>query len=107
MIGVIVSDTIESFEVSHCEESAMSPQDIHELLHEQPFRAFRIHLSNGATYDVRHPELAMVGETTLLIGKPVPDAEYPIFKGYHTVALAHINNVEPLPASTPTGNGPG
>jgi hypothetical protein len=33
----------------------MQPQDVIELLREEPFVPFAIHLSDGSRYDVRHP----------------------------------------------------
>ena len=37
----------------------MNAEAIRDLLKRQPFRPFVIHLSNGETYEVRHPEFAM------------------------------------------------
>jgi hypothetical protein len=80
----------------------MRPDDIRELLRRQPFQPFRIHLSNGTVYEVRHPELILVGRTTLVIGRPAPGAAEPIYEDFSIVALVHINHVEPvLPAAPP------
>ena len=40
----------------------MRPQDILELLRTKPFRPFRIRMSDGQHFEVRHPELAMVDQ---------------------------------------------
>jgi len=76
----------------------MRPEDIKELLHKQPFRPFRIHLSDGRAFDVRHPEFVLVLRSRLVIGLPetspntVPDrAEY--------CSLLHIVSVEELQAA--------
>ena len=34
----------------------------------QPFQPFRVILTGGATYDIRHPELFMVGRRSAIIG---------------------------------------
>jgi len=73
----------------------MRPQDILEALRQQPFRPFRIHLSNGNMLDVRHPEMVMVGRSTVVIFYPASD-EPSLFDRYETVALLHINRLEPL-----------
>jgi hypothetical protein len=86
----------------------MRTADMNELLRRQPFRPFRIHLSNGTSYDIQHPELAVVGRTTMFIGIPAPDMPTATYDHFAIVTLLHINNVEPLPAtpsSTSDGQG--
>ena len=75
------------------------PEDVRELLHKQPFQPFRIHMSNGQTYDVNHPELAMVTRGTIVVAKPVPDSVEPIGEGIHLVSVLHINNIEMRPTA--------
>jgi hypothetical protein len=45
----------------------MRPDAIRELLRKQPFRPFRVYVSDGATYDVAHPEAARVQAMMLII----------------------------------------
>ena len=54
----------------------MSPQDIEEAVRRRPFAPFRITLTEGSTYDVRHPELCMVGRRAVVVGvlRPVVPA---------------------------------
>ena len=74
----------------------MRPEDILTLLRAQPFVPFRFHLSNGTTYEIRHPEFVMVGRSSLVIGLPRPNAREPVYDRFVTVALLHINQIEPL-----------
>ena len=74
-------------------------EDIRELLHRQPFQAFRMYTSNGQSFDVNHPELAMVTRGTIVVSKPIPGSEGPIGEGIHLVSVLHINNVEMLPSA--------
>ena len=83
----------------------MRPEDIHRVLRQRPFQPFRIHLSNGTAYDIRHPELVVVGRSTLFIGIPAPDLPIPAYDDYALVALLHINHLEPLPLTTPPVSG--
>jgi hypothetical protein len=76
----------------------MRPEDLLEMLRKRPFEPFRIRLSNGETYEVRHPELAMVGQSAMAIGVPRPNARHPMYDRLVTVALLHINQVEPIAA---------
>ena len=50
----------------------MRPEDIREFLRRQPFRPFRLTLTDGRTYDVMHPELAMVGRSSMEVGLARP-----------------------------------
>jgi hypothetical protein len=38
----------------------MRQDDLREALREHPFEPFRIHLTNGMAYEVRHPEMALL-----------------------------------------------
>ena len=52
------------------------------------------------TYDVNHPELAVVTHATIIVAKPMPDADDLIGEGFHLVSVLHINNIEVLPSTT-------
>ena len=47
----------------------MTPQSVLGYVKAEPFRAFRLHLASGRTYDVRHPEMIKVLRSSLLIFK--------------------------------------
>ena len=84
----------------------MRPEDVHAWLRRDPFVPFRIHLSNGRTFEDRHPELVMVGRTSLVIGDRDPDFAIPVFDAVNLhVALMHINHIEPLAPSAPQPTG--
>jgi len=78
----------------------MRPKDILELLRRRPFEPFRLYLSDGATFDVRHPELAMVGRSTVLVGIPAADSPEPLFERFVNHALLHITRAEPIDGSS-------
>jgi hypothetical protein len=80
----------------------MRPEDIREFIGRQPFQAFRVTLTDGRTYDVRHPELAMVGRSSMAIGVPAPNDTEPVYDRLVTVSLLHVMQVEPLQASAAT-----
>jgi len=78
----------------------MRPEDIIALLRKSPFQPFRIWVSDGAHFDVSHPDLAMVFRTIVVIGVPGrrgPDG--PLEKSVN-VALVHITRTEALDAAT-------
>ena len=72
----------------------MRPQDIQDLIRHEPFRPFRITLTDGRTYDVRHPEMAMVGRSTVAIGLPANGHDETIYDRLVTVDLLHIMQTE-------------
>ena len=76
----------------------MFSKDIYDLVHRQPFRPFRITLKDGRTYDVRHPEMAMVGRLTVAIGLPANGSQEPIYDRLVTVDLLHIMQTEHVDA---------
>ena len=51
----------------------MRPEDILELLRKHPFEPFRIHLSDGVAYDVRHPDMAIVQRSKVIVAVPGPE----------------------------------
>ena len=48
----------------------MAPEDLRLLLRRQPFRPFRLIMSNGNTYDIVGPEWMMVSFRSTVIGYP-------------------------------------
>lgn len=79
----------------------MRPDDLRRLLSRQPFCPFRVFVSDGSTYDITHPEIAMVVHMSLRIAlRPggVMDSllEHAVF-----VSVIHITRVEVyFPAGT-------
>jgi hypothetical protein len=45
-------------------EARMSVQALRNLLKERPFKPFRLVMSSGLAYEVRHPEMALLTKTT-------------------------------------------
>ena len=78
----------------------MRPEDIREFVKRQPFQPFRLTLTDGRTYEVHHPELAMVGRSYVNVGVPSTGNAEPAFDRLVTVSLLHIMQVELLEPST-------
>lgn len=51
----------------------MSPHEIVKHLKRESFRPFRMHMSDGSSYDVRHPEMAIVSRFEVVVALD-PDA---------------------------------
>jgi hypothetical protein len=81
--------------------SVVRPEDIREYLRRRPFQPFRLTLTDGRTYDVTHPELAMVGRSSVLVGlKPAQEAE-PIFDRAVDVSLLRIMQIGKIETASP------
>ena len=82
----------------------MRYQEIRESLRKQPFEPFRVRLTTGQTYDIRHPEFAWPTRTSLFVGiiengqsADVPDLAI-------QCDLLHIVAIEPIRQRGPQGS---
>lgn len=75
----------------------MTVQTFQDLLSEQPFRPFRLVMSSGQTYEVRHPEMAMLTRTDILVGTNVAEDGVPA--QFKICSLLHVTAIEPLDAT--------
>jgi len=71
----------------------MRPDDLYEFTRKRPFMAFRIYVSDGETYDVRHPDQVIVLRSRIIIGvvgkRRIPEH-------VQHVSLIHITRIEEL-----------
>jgi hypothetical protein len=78
----------------------MRADEFLKLLRRRPLRPFRIYLTDGSTFDIRHPDWAIVHRSTVDLAFPtLADPEL-----FHvvTVALLHITRLRLLvPTDTP------
>jgi hypothetical protein len=73
----------------------MPPADLLRLLRRVPFEPFRIHLTDGTVYEIRHPELVIVGAASAVVAFPdpsVPGQE----QSWEIIALRHVTRLEPI-----------
>jgi hypothetical protein len=77
----------------------MRSEDLLYHLHRQPFRRFRLILTDGRTYEVRHPEMAMVGRSTVAVGLARPRDPEPIFDRLVNIPLVDVLRIEPAESS--------
>lgn len=85
----------------------MRPEDITELLRARPLVPLRIHMSDGQSYDIRHPEMVMVLRSQLVIGIGA-DSATGVLERLEHCALVHVVRIEQLQSSaSPPTNGSG
>lgn len=71
----------------------MTVKTFRDLLATQPFKPFRLVMSSGERYEIRHPEMALLTRTDLLVGTAVEDGVPSEFK---ICSLLHVATVEPI-----------
>ena len=73
----------------------MTTESFRTLLKQQPFRPFRLVMSSGESYEVRHPEMALLLKNDILVGTDVADDGMPA--EFRICPLFHVATVEPMP----------
>lgn len=74
----------------------MSAAILKDLLSRRPFEPFRVRLSSGDAYEVRHPEMALLLRNGIYVAVPNGGDELPEQAVW--CSLLHVAAVEPLTA---------
>lgn len=77
----------------------LRPESLRDELHRQPFVPLRIYLTDGKTYDIRHPEMAMITSREVYIGREETAPGSGIARECDLVSLLHVVRVEQMPYS--------
>ena len=73
----------------------MTFRKIGDYVAAEPFRAFRIRMASGQSFDIRHPEMILVGRTSARVYAPSePDSGKPDY--WHDVSLMLMETLEPI-----------
>ncbi len=78
----------------------MSPNQILEHFRREPFEPLRICLSDGSSYEVRHPEMALITRREIAVA--VPSDKSPLPERMVYCDPLHITRIEILDAGQPT-----
>jgi hypothetical protein len=69
----------------------MSPQDLYNKLHDEPFKPFRVRLSGSSTIDVLDSGSVVVGPTSAIMPlEYVEEDGLKLVRRWKTVALSHM-----------------
>ncbi len=74
----------------------MRPQDILDLLREDPFEPFTIFLSEGTRYEIHHPAFVLVDNAKITLGLPTDQSPDRPAKRTVRLALLHVTRIEPI-----------
>ena len=76
----------------------MTLQTFREMLTRRPFRPVKLTLSSGQAYEIRHPEMALLTRSSILIGTDLADDGVPRRIQNYLAASRHRHRT-PHPAS--------
>jgi hypothetical protein len=80
----------------------MRPEELMELIRVRPFSPLRIYLTDGQTYDIRHPDQVLVLRGRVDIGVGA-DPRTGVLERVDHVSLLHVVRVEPIDAQSSRG----
>ena len=77
----------------------MRSEELRDHLRKRPFRPLRLILTDGRTFEVRHPELAVVGQSTVAVSLARRGDPEPLHDRLATIPLVDVLRVEPAGSS--------
>jgi hypothetical protein len=69
------------------------------MLGRRPFQPIRLHISSGETVDIKHPELAFVTRSLVVVGITESDDLVADYAAHYN--LLHVVKIEPLNGQRP------
>ena len=72
----------------------MTVQTFREMLARRHFQPVRLTVSSGQTYEIRHPEMAMLTRTSILVGVDLAQDGVPA--EVKILSLLHATAIEPV-----------
>src|SRR6516162_2165166 len=82
----------------HPRYAVMTRNDIARHIRQRPLAPFRLDLTEGTGYEVRHPEQIMLARDSVVIGVPGQAGEEDFFETTVLVDRFHMVRLEPLSA---------
>jgi hypothetical protein len=82
----------------------MDGEELFSTVRKRPFIPFRIHVSDGSAYDIRHPDAVWMTRRSAYLAMPGDASQIP--ERALIVSLIHITRLEELAVKPSTGNGP-
>jgi hypothetical protein len=71
----------------------MTSKKVSEYVTAEPFRPFRMRMASGQSFDIRHPEMILVGRTSARVYTITGTEEN---EKWHEVSLMLMETIEPL-----------
>jgi hypothetical protein len=77
----------------------MTPDEMREILAPRPFKPVRVFLKDGKYYDITHPQLKLIGPSSLYISKQWAGSDEPVGDESYIIGWEVIDRVEVLEPS--------
>ena len=74
----------------------LTPRTMLEFVTAEPFRAFRLHMASGRTFEIGHPEMIKVGRSSVTVYARPSDEETEQPERWQEVSLMLLESAEPL-----------
>ncbi len=81
----------------------MSPEVLRNEIRRQPFVPLRLHLTDGKVYDIRHPEMVLIKQREVYVGRDTAPGSG-VAAECDLVSLLHVARVETVgqaPSASP------
>jgi hypothetical protein len=83
----------------------MRMNEIRELLRAEPFQPFTLFVTDGRTFEIRHPEFVILSPFSIEIAVPGSDSPVPLPDRRIVSSLLHVTGYEQIhPTLPPTSN---
>ncbi len=80
----------------------MTPKKVLDYVAAEPFRPFRMRMASGQSFDIRHPEMILVGRSSVRVYTITESEEN---EKWHDVPLMLMETIEPLDTHVHQTNG--
>jgi hypothetical protein len=81
----------------------MAPEELRDTLRHQPFEPFRLVMTDGVGYEIRHPDLLWVGRRSAMIGLTGQPGQT-FYERAVKIDLLHVVRVEPIESVSTKSN---
>src|SRR4051812_36976990 len=104
--GVISRQVAATISAPLCRWFAMAAlEDVQRRLRQRPFQPFVMYLTDGSQYEVRHPELLLLGRRSLILGLTTEPGQT-VNERAIDIDLLHVVRMEPSGTQTPSNGEP-
>ena len=76
----------------------MNSETFQNLLRRQPFQPLEVRMSNGDSHQIRHPEMALLLRSNIILGSLESD-------DFQFLSLLHVAEVKAMPTTSNGTNG--
>jgi hypothetical protein len=79
--------------------------DVQRRLRQRPFQPFVMYLTDGSQYEVRHPELILLGHPSLILGL-TSEPDQTVYERAVDIDLLHVARMEASAGQAPHNGAP-